>query len=213
MRGIVMNMKNARGRNLTFILVLIFLGACAVPAAEKPVLGTLTDLNGTIYVIRGSEKTAVKKGEKLYLGDVIETGTDGKATMTGVPGKSSVKLNKESVFFSEEKWKVPFFTLEQGQIRVSCSGLDRKFSVYCGDTFISGFTTEVDVACMGKGEHQLYVVSGKVWWEHTKFCTKKVLEKGDSVFWNAQGIPTVSKKKAEEIREKAQWIPFEGIKE
>jgi hypothetical protein len=212
MRGIGMIMKIFGKETLFFLVFLMALWSCPLAAAEKPVSGTITELDKEVYVVRGEHKTAAKTGEKLNLGDSLQTGADGTATYTFIPGKSLVKLNHESIFFSDEKWKVPFYTLDQGQVRAFSSGLDKKLSIYCGDAFISGSNAEVDIACLEKGDFQIYVVSGKIWWEHTKFCTKKIVEKGGSVLWNAQGIPTVTKEKAQLIRERAQWIPFEEEK-
>jgi hypothetical protein len=206
----VMLMRKKICRAVIF-MALCFLAARAFPAPAAVVVNsvTVTELKGPVYEIKGTEKIEARQGMKLLPGDILETGSGASATVVFLPGKALLRMNQETTIVSDEKWKYPFYTVERGQVRCLFKELPEKKSIYCGDAFIHATDAEIDVLCLGKEEYQLYVLRGRVWWDHTKFCTKKVLQAGEFLFWTIHGIPSLNKEKSEAIKERVNWLEGE----
>lgn len=68
------------GALCTAVLVLAFVSPAAAQSTKT--IGTAVTVAGTVTVARGADKTAVKGGDPILEHDVLETGADGKISVT-----------------------------------------------------------------------------------------------------------------------------------
>lgn len=57
-------------------LILLLAGLPAVAETEEELVGSVTDVKGTVHVIHGDQDGVVAKGARLYTSDVLRTDAD-----------------------------------------------------------------------------------------------------------------------------------------
>ncbi len=194
-----------------FIALFLIMASGALLSKQPPVLGTVLDTKGTVWIVRGEDKSPLTKGTELLLFDFIETGKSSQATIS--LGKSSAQLclNSASLFHIAQKNEEILHVVDEGQARATFKGLGKKVAIFIGDSVILSNEAVFDVSRMEKNRYLLYVLEGKVWWSHQKFCTRKYLSKDEMLFWNDGGIPSINEGMRKEAQKMIEW--FDGEKE
>jgi hypothetical protein len=108
-------------------LPLIFAGiACILLAAGYYVIfiapsikeGTgwkLASMDGDVSFLRGAESVKPEQGMAIIIGDKIQTSSDGKAEISALRNKTSIKLASGSSVEFGKNLAGPFYTLDKGK--------------------------------------------------------------------------------------------------
>jgi hypothetical protein len=197
------------GRIIILIaLVVQFLpGLCLHALARgKGTAGIIGEVKNEVLIVtaRGSAP-AVKDGE-LKFEDILETGSNSRATLLVGGSKVTMTINEVSTLAPALFYEAPNYALTLGQMRASIREQARKILISAGDALITAGDADLDICLDQKQGHQLYVLRGRVWWNHQKFCTKKILGEGEFIIWDDEGIPRQPKEKAEEAKKKTEWM-------
>lgn len=191
----------------TFAFIAFFLitGSGALLSKQPPILGTVLDTKGTVWIVRGEDKSPLTKGAELLLGDFVETGKESNATLNLEKPSSRLYLNSSSLFHTAQKNEDLLHILDEGQARAAIKGPGKKLAFFVGDSIILCNEAVFDISRMEKDRYLLYVLEGKVWWSHQKFCIRKYLSTGDFLFWNEGGIPSVNEGMRKEAQKMIEW--------
>ncbi|MHC9543997.1 MAG: hypothetical protein AB9903_31165 [Vulcanimicrobiota bacterium] len=197
----------------TFVFIVFFLitGSGALLSKQPPTLGTVLDTKGDVWVVRGEDKSPLTKRTEILLGDFVETGKESNATLNLQKPYSRLYLNSSSLFHTAQKNDDILNILDEGQARVTIKGLGKKLAFFVGDSIILCNEAVFDISRTGKDRYLLYVLEGKVWWVHQKFCIRKYLSTDEFLFWNEGGIPSINEGMRKEAQKMIEW--YDGKKQ
>jgi len=195
----------ASAGTLAFILVFLIAASEALFSKQPAVLGTVLDTKGAVWIVSGEDKSPLKKGAEILLGDFIETEKDSKASLNLDKPFSRLYLNSSSLFHPAQKNEAVLYVLDEGQARADIRGAGKKLAFFAGDSIILCNEAVFDISRMEKERYLLYVLEGKVWWAHQKFCIRKYLSKGEFLFWNEGGIPSINEGMRKEAKKMIEW--------
>ena len=59
-----------------FTMIAMAIGLPALAASQEESVGSITDVTGTVHLLRGEKEVVAEKGARLYSSDVIRTGQE-----------------------------------------------------------------------------------------------------------------------------------------
>jgi len=192
---------------VTLLFLLMISESLLSRQPEK--IGAVLETGGSVWMIRGEDKSTLSKGTELVMGDFVETGKASKAVLSLGKPPAQICLNSSSLFHIAQKYDETLYVIDEGQARATVKGLTKKMAVFIGDSVILSNEAVFDMARMENNRYLLYVLEGKVWWAHQKFCIKKYMSRGEFLFWNDGGIPTITETLRREAQKMIEWYDSE----
>ncbi len=60
-----------------FVVVMVFTALPVLAEDPQELVGSITNVNGTAFILRGDQEIAAEKGIRLFQADILRTGDDG----------------------------------------------------------------------------------------------------------------------------------------
>jgi hypothetical protein len=195
-------------RALSWAVLVVFfvLIPLVAQARNKMTCGVIGGVKNKAVIVTAKGSMPALKDMELRFEDVLQTDAGSRATLLIAGEKASLTINEKSVLAPAFFFELPNYALTMGQLRACFHEQAKKILISAGDALITAGDADLDISIDPNRENQLYVLRGRVYWNHQKFCTKKILSGGEFIIWNEQGIPLQPKERAEEAKKKTAWF-------
>ncbi|WP_167883622.1 FecR family protein [Leptospira ognonensis] len=144
-------------KKMTFSIFVILLAALVHCSEKKiPDTGIVTFLKGEAFVTKQGKKSALKFGEEIISGDLIETGNASVVIVTFAAGESAAEIQSNSKFYiSLYNDKKADLELQSGNVWFAVNQKGKKDFSLTSPTAVAGvrgtkfFTFQVDAETFG----------------------------------------------------------------
>lgn len=132
-------------------LVIVLLGHDRRPTGktwDRPLepVAMANELRGSVKVVRGDDRRDLARGQTIYIGEIIETGSGSSASLTTYPVDTFIELGADSRLLLESPGEV---RLQSGRLNAEVHEAATRFLTAHGRVLGQGSSLSLDVRAEG----------------------------------------------------------------